>query len=83
MRLDSDVPSPLNKLAHVFVDGTEHPDVFIADEEEGYVVRYKRDENGNLMTNADCTAARTETVFGKVEIKFPAGDSLIGTGAVK
>lgn len=67
MRLDIDVPNPLNKTAKVFLDGVEQTECLIADEEEGYIKRFKRDKSGRPFVEVDDLA--TEVIHGKVEIK--------------
>jgi hypothetical protein len=46
-----------------------------ADERRGYVVLYKRDENGRFYLNEWLTAAETETVWGIVDIKARPGST--------
>jgi hypothetical protein len=57
---------------HVFVDGTVVDKVITVDEEEGYVLRFKTDEFGNVLINADRTEALTEELRG--EVHFVIGD---------
>ena len=60
MKLSVYDPSPLNELAEVYLDGVEQTHVVIADEENGFVMRY-RDIAKSL---------ELERKEGKVEIRF-------------
>jgi hypothetical protein len=55
----------------VLLDGVEQTQCITADEEQGYVVRYKTDAHGKLVFNAGTEACETEVVHGKVEIVGP------------
>lgn len=59
----------------VFVDGVEIDDVQTADEEAGFVLKEKRDANGELMIIDDEWA--TEELRGKVEIKIVPRDKVV------
>lgn len=83
MKLSIENESPLNGLAKVICNNVYITDVTEVSEEEGYVIHYKRDNNGNLMTNADCSGVLTERMEGKVEIVFPGSKHGIKTGCVK
>ncbi len=83
MKLSMSNESPLNSLAKVTLNGVYIDEVLEASEEDAYLIRYKRDNNGNIMTNADCTAALTERLEGKVEFVFPGSNHSIKTGCVK
>lgn len=50
----------------VYVDGTLHTLVTAFDTDEGYIVKWKKDENG-YVRQADGELV-SETVFGKVEV---------------
>ena len=60
MKLSVYDPNPLNELADVYLDGVEQTHVAIADEENGYVMRY-------ADISKDLQLERKE---GKVEIRF-------------
>ena len=57
---------PLVRHAKVFLDGEEVQYCILADEEAGYVLRYKTDDKGMLMHDGDEIA--TERLEGKVTI---------------
>lgn len=53
--------------AEIFLDGERQPPgVLVADEEEGYIIRYARDGEGNLKRI--CDEFETERVDGAVKI---------------
>lgn len=53
----------------VFLDGKEIKDAIIADEEKGYIVRHRRDAQGNFIVVDD--EIKTERIMGHVEIRSP------------
>lgn len=58
----------LLRHAEIFLDGERQPPgVLVADEEEGYIIRYARDEEGNLKItrSGEC---ETERIDGVVKI---------------
>jgi hypothetical protein len=56
----------------IYLDGKEVGYAVIADEKAGYVVKYKREENGFVLKKAVFPAEfETEIVYGKVEIRRP------------
>ncbi len=59
----------LNFSGKIYLDGVECDKVITADEEEGFIVLYKRDKIGNVILNSDRTHVETETLYGKVEIE--------------
>lgn len=61
----------LGSEVRIKLDGAEVDNVITADEEEGFITRYKRDEDGRLLIDGDHAAE--DTVHGKVEIIAPAG----------
>lgn len=72
MRLCVSETDPLlGRGAVIKVDGVVYDSVIEADEEVGFIVYYVRDADGNLMTNADRTAAVSRRIEGNVEITFP------------
>lgn len=83
MKLSMQNESPLNSLAKIMLNDVHIKEVIEASEEDGYVIHFKRDANGNVMTNADCSGALTERLEGKVEIIFPGSAHGIKTGCVK
>ena len=52
----------------VLLDGHDLQDCFTADEDMGYALIHKRDENGQMVLNEYKDEVVTEKVFGKVEI---------------
>ena len=60
--------SVIGRNARVFLDGTEVEDAVEADTDEGYVVRYVRDENGKRVH--DGIEVQRERVRGKVAVSF-------------
>ena len=60
----------INLECQIFVDGKEVKYCTVADEEEGYVIKLKTDENGKLVRDGDDVAR--ERITGKVEIRSPA-----------
>ena len=52
-----------------YLDGKKISKVITADEEEGYIKRYKTDENGNCIRTSDGLDLETEELYGDVEIK--------------
>lgn len=61
----------LGRKVRVKLDGEEISAVITADEEEGFVVRYRKDVDDHFVIEDD--EAVTETITGKVEIILPAG----------
>lgn len=53
----------------VLLDGEQVKNCTEADEEEGFVVRFKLDENGMLTVNG--AEIETETLYGNVQIIDP------------
>ena len=53
----------------VLLDGVRVKNCTEADEEEGFVVRFKLDENGMLIVNG--AEIETETLYGNVQIIDP------------
>ncbi len=53
----------------VLLDGVRVKNCTEADEEEGFVVRFKLDENGMLTVNG--AEIETETLYGNVQIIDP------------
>ena len=53
----------------VLLDGVQVKNCTEADEEEGFVVRFKLDENGMLTVNG--AEIETETLYGNVQIIDP------------
>ena len=63
-----------NPIAHqcsVRIDGELNMRVVTADEELGYALAYKEDEDGNLTVDPDTHEVVTEELHGKVEILIP------------
>ena len=54
----------------VYLDSVEIEDVFECDPEEGYLMKYCRDQDGDLIVDRPKQEVVTETLFGKVEIAF-------------
>lgn len=69
MRLDATVYHPFNLEAKVLLDGVEQKLVVVADEEQGFIVRYKRDEKGKFIF--DQHEVMTEVLQGTVQILHP------------
>jgi hypothetical protein len=59
----------LGPKVKIKLDGEEMSAVVTADEEEGIVVRYKKDADGHYLAEND--EAVSETLHGKVEIIVP------------
>lgn len=58
--------------ARVLVDGIQHNNVIIADQENGYIEKHKyKDSNPVLNKNGD--EVQREKIFGKVEFIFKGG----------
>jgi hypothetical protein len=58
---------PVNsRYAKVYLDGVEQKHCVTADEEEGYIIRYVTDDNGELTIEGDYI--KEEKVAGKVKI---------------
>lgn len=81
MRLSVDSNDPGNMLygmmgslgrqVRVFLGGKEVRDVITADDEEGFVLHFERDADGNVFAIGDEVA--TETLTGDVKIVLPEG----------
>jgi len=71
MRLDAinDSNNPLNREAKVLLDGVEQHDVTVADEEAGFIERYVKDADGNIVISDG--RAQTERLSGVVRIVLP------------
>ncbi|WP_445346231.1 hypothetical protein [Acinetobacter bohemicus] len=54
----------------IMVDGVQHDHVVIADQEKGYIEKYKQNPDGSLALNKKGDAFLTEIVRGKVEFMF-------------
>lgn len=71
--VDKDDPGLINHLLArpviVHVDGIARDKVITADEEKGYIVRYKTDERGHPVINKERTAFERETLYGIVYIE--------------
>ncbi len=52
-----------------YLNGKKVKDCFTADEDEGYVLRYTRDNNGQLIVDREQGKVATERLYGKVEIR--------------
>jgi hypothetical protein len=59
----------IGRKVKIKLDGEEMSAVVTADEEQGIVVRYKKDAEGHLLAEND--EAVTETLHGTVEIIVP------------
>ena len=55
----------------IYLNGTEMQDVIEVNEEEKYLVRASRDENGSLMINEERNEIVTERLEGHVEVRLP------------
>ncbi len=53
----------------ILFNGIELLNCFTADEDRGYALVHKTDENGNILLNKDRTEILTEKRYGKVDIK--------------
>lgn len=53
----------------VLLNGAQIKDCTEADEEEGFVIRFKLDDNGNHIVNG--AEIETETLYGNVQIIDP------------
>ena len=51
-----------------YLNGVLVKNCFTADEDRGYVLVYKTDENGNYLLNELRTEILTKKLFGKVEL---------------
>lgn len=65
------VDNPAHWYARVFLDGLEVERVIECDTDQGWVRRYKEDEDGRLFLNADGTGAAEETLMGVVTVTLP------------
>lgn len=52
-----------------FLDGREVEHCFTADEDQGYVLRHKTDENGQIIVDYAKEETVKEQLFGLVEIR--------------
>ncbi len=70
--VDKDDPGyknfPTHRLCKVYLDGAELKNCITADEEEGEVLCYVEDENGELVLTDDGEAVKTEIRHGAVTI---------------
>jgi hypothetical protein len=57
----------------VWLDGIERNDVLECSEEGRYIIKYIRDESGQIKLNASRDAAETETLVGDVFFERAAG----------
>lgn len=69
MKLSVDIPNPLNDRVIIKLDGVVQEKVVEVDDEEGYVVKYKLNELGQMYLDGD--EVPTETLYGEVEIIDP------------
>lgn len=74
MRLSADKTDPgyswyLRHLCSViFLDGEKQRFCLTADDEQGFIVRYKADAKGNLVVDLERGEIVREKVFGRVKI---------------
>lgn len=59
---------PEARYARIFVDGVEHDNVIMADDEAGLILKCAK-KDGRFLTD-DMGNAVSETIYGKVQIKF-------------
>lgn len=62
-------PADKTLTAVIYLNGSEITGVITADEERGFILRYMRDEQGRIRV--DGNEARTEKLYGKVQIEIP------------
>ncbi len=53
----------------VYLDGIRQSDAITADEVNGEIIRYKRDDEGSHVLTLDREAIEKEVVRGRVEIR--------------
>lgn len=67
MKYTVDNTIKVGKPVDVFLDGEQQTGCIEADDEQGYIIRNKRDENGNLIIEGDEFVR--ETIHGTVEVR--------------
>ena len=72
VRTDDKGFNPIAHQCNVRIDGELNMRVVTADEELGYALAYKEDEDGNLTVDPETHEIVTEEIRGKVEIFIPA-----------
>lgn len=55
--------------ADVWLDGDPVQDVIEADTDDGYILRYQRNEAGRFSISPDGESIETERLSGRVEVK--------------
>lgn len=76
MRISSNIDDPgydawmdnAGRVIRIFVNGDELQHCITADEEEGYVIRHARDEEGYFILDGDYI--RSEIIHGDVQIEI-------------
>lgn len=58
------------KSVRILLDGKDVTEVITADEEQGYILRHKTDDNGHILINFDAQETLKEELHGKVKVKF-------------
>lgn len=66
---NQDVQRKFNGV-RVMVNGIQHDYVIIADQERGYIEKYRKNEDGSLVLNADRSEVLTEIIKGDVQFVF-------------
>jgi len=64
---DDDFPSLKHQNAKVYLNGRKQDCVTVADEENGYIIKYKVDNKGSFSVVGDLI--ETEKICGRVEIR--------------
>jgi len=54
----------------IWVDGVEHDNVIVADQEQGYIEKHKQNADGSFALNKKRDEVLTEIIKGKVEFMF-------------
>lgn len=61
--------------ADVWLDGDPVQDVIEADTDDGYILRYCKNEAGNIVLSPDGKTIETERLTGRVEVKTEPFDA--------
>lgn len=71
---DSVYYKPDNMQYDVYLDGIKQRWCYLANEDDGYIERYKSDDKGNLVLTSNREEIQVEKIYGKICIVKRKGE---------